>query len=238
MPTIEELTPEEQLRLAQAAGAIPVRLRPSEVRQRRAGRKNGKATPEPLIKDLPPLPDNVTIHHVPLDKAEISYEDREYDDDEEMEQIRERQFTGDERPIDFADEIFNVIMYLIPYSTFFLLLDILSHKQYSQNPSFDDYAIRLLQAVPLIAVLTFYANRYEKHWITNPLLMTTSILAGSRLVWLMNKANWRMVTEQAPPVGALWVFAIVQMPVGRAVITLLVVLLWGWHSKMRLFPSS
>lgn len=88
--------------------------------------------------------------------------------------------------------------------------------------------------------------------------MTTSILAGSRLVWLMNKANWRVVTEQvrlldlsflrwpllipcsirqAPPVGTMWVFAIVQMPVGRAVITLLAVFLWGWHSNMRLFPS-
>ena len=109
-----------------------------------------------------------------------------------------------------------------------------------------------------VAEIKLAANRYEKHWITNPLLMTTSILAGSRLVWLMNKANWRMVTEQvrlrnpdlrrvsdypvlewkAPPVGTLWVFAIVQLPVGRAVITLLVVLLWGWHSKMRLFPSS
>jgi hypothetical protein len=27
--------------------------------------------------------------------------------------------------------------------------------------------------------------------------MTTSVLAGSRLVWMMNKANWRLVTEQA-----------------------------------------
>lgn len=26
--------------------------------------------------------------------------------------------------------------------------------------------------------------------------MTTSILAGTRLVWMMNKANWRLVTEQ------------------------------------------
>lgn len=123
MPTIEELTPEEQLQLAQAAGAIPVGLRPSEVRQRRGGRKDENPATEPLIKDLPPLPDNVTIHHVPAAGAGVDSDELEYDDDEEMEMIRERQPIEDERPIDFADEIFNVIMYLIPYSTLFLLLD-------------------------------------------------------------------------------------------------------------------
>lgn len=123
MPTIEELTPDEQIRLAQAAGALPVGLRPSEVRQRRGGRTNGKTVTEPLIKDLPPLPENVTIHQVPLDDVEVDSEELEYDDDEEMEMIRERQRIEDERPIDFADEIFNVIMYLIPYSTLFLMLD-------------------------------------------------------------------------------------------------------------------
>lgn len=121
MPTIEELTVEEQFRLAQAAGALPVGLRPSEVRQRRGGRVDGKSAPEPLIKDIPPLPENVTIHHVAANEIESEEEDDEYD--EEMDMIRQRQLVEDERPIDFADEIFNVIMYLIPYSTLFLMLD-------------------------------------------------------------------------------------------------------------------
>jgi hypothetical protein len=120
MPTIEELTLEEQIRLAEAAGALPVGLRPSEVRQRRGGKKNAS---EPLIRDIPPLPKNVTIHHIPVDDLEGYSEEMEYDDDEEMEMIRERQRVEDERPIDFADEVFNVIMYLIPYSTLFLMLD-------------------------------------------------------------------------------------------------------------------
>lgn len=121
MPTIEELTVEEQIRLAEAAGALPVGLRPSEVRQRRGEKKTAT---EPLIKDMPPLPENVSIHHIPMDeRMEVDSEEMEYDDDEEMEMIRERQRIEDERPIDFADEIFNVIMYLIPYSTLFLMLD-------------------------------------------------------------------------------------------------------------------
>lgn len=121
MPAIEELTVEEHLRLAQAAGALPVGLRPSEVRQRRGGPVGGKTPAEPLIKDIPSLPENVTIHHVPVN--DFAPEQASDGSDEETEEPRQRPRMEEEVPMDFADEIFNMIMYLIPYSTLFLMLD-------------------------------------------------------------------------------------------------------------------
>ncbi|KAJ9120127.1 hypothetical protein QFC22_003025 [Naganishia vaughanmartiniae] len=156
MPSIEELTVEEQVRLAQAAGVLPVGLRPSEVRQRKV-QPNGSKAKEPLINQIPSQIDGATIHHVPIeamDSQEEEEEDEDEDEDENedyddgAEMMRQRKRVEEQRPPDFADEIFNVIMYLIPYSTLFLMLDILSHKQYSQHPEIDDYAIRLLQAIP------------------------------------------------------------------------------------------
>jgi hypothetical protein len=122
MPSIEELTVEEQFRLAEAAGALPVGLRPSEVRQRRGGSSNRKTPAEPLIKDIPSLPDNVTIHQVPLDEFATEQEGDESDAEGEM-PLRRHYVEEEEVPVDFADEIFNMVMYLIPYSTLFLMLD-------------------------------------------------------------------------------------------------------------------
>ncbi|KAJ9091052.1 hypothetical protein QFC19_009289 [Naganishia cerealis] len=123
---IEELTVEEQVRLAQAAGVLPVGLRPSEVRQRK-GQPNSN-TAKPLVDQIPSDIDNVTIHHVPLNGVVLDPKDEEEDDedsgvDDEVEHIRRRKRVEEQRPPDFADEVFNVIMYLIPYSTLFLMLD-------------------------------------------------------------------------------------------------------------------
>ncbi|KAJ9103940.1 hypothetical protein QFC21_002403 [Naganishia friedmannii] len=129
MPSIEELTVEEQLSLAQAAGVLPVGLRPSEVRQRKV-QPNDSIPKEPLINRIPSELDNVTIHHVPLgamDSQEEEGEEGEDEDfDDEAEMMRQRKRVEEQRPPDFADEVFNVIMYLIPYSTLFLMLDIQS----------------------------------------------------------------------------------------------------------------
>lgn len=41
---------------------------------------------------------------------------------------------------------------------------------------------------------------------------------------------------QAPPVGTLWIFTIVQLTIGRAVLSLLAVLVWCWRNGMRFQP--
>lgn len=42
----------------------------------------------------------------------------------------------------------------------------------------------------------FVANEYPTHPLTNSFLMSASILSGCRLVWLVNKASWSVVTAQ------------------------------------------
>lgn len=44
------------------------------------------------------------------------------------------------------------------------------------------------------------ANRYASHWAMNPALMTTSIISGCRLIWLVNKANFLTTIQQVRPV--------------------------------------
>jgi hypothetical protein len=41
---------------------------------------------------------------------------------------------------------------------------------------------------------------------------------------------------QAPPVGTLWIFTVVQLSLGRAVLCLTAVLVWCWRNGMKLAP--
>jgi hypothetical protein len=99
------------------------------------------------------------------------------------------------------------------------------------------------------------ANRYQAHPLTAPLLMLTSFGAGCRLFWIMNKSNWLTVMKQvrshifwtgtvsevqeraeadplaihqAAPVVTLWILSVVQLPIGKLMISLMAVLAWYW----------
>jgi hypothetical protein len=44
--------------------------------------------------------------------------------------------------------------------------------------------------------LTSTASRHPTHFLTTSFLMSTSILSGARLIWLVNKAGWSVTTTQ------------------------------------------
>lgn len=91
--------------------------------------------------------------------------------------------------------------------------------------------------------------------------MTASLLSGSRLIWLVNKASWSVVTaqvsfcflfdasgptsreeknlwadEKAPAMGTIWILTIVQLPLSRALLCLIGVAGWVWWTGMNIYP--
>ncbi|WVW84128.1 hypothetical protein I302_106157 [Kwoniella bestiolae CBS 10118] len=126
------------------------------------------------------------------------------------------------------DEIFNTLIVAVPFTFLYLLLDILVHLQYNHRPGTEHLVRGCVVALP--------TNRHANHWITNSFLISSSIIAGCRLIWLVNKASWSVVTAEAPPVGTLWILTIVQLPLSRAVLALLAVGGWIWWKGMKLMP--
>ncbi|WVQ99505.1 hypothetical protein IAU59_006640 [Kwoniella sp. CBS 9459] len=127
-----------------------------------------------------------------------------------------------------VDEVFNALILAVPFSFLYLLLDILVHLQYSHRPSWGVLVKHLATAIP--------TNRHPTHFATNPLLMAASLGSGCRLMWLVNKASWSVVTEQAPAMGTLWILTIVQLPLSRAMIALFGVGAWLWYAGLKLVP--
>ncbi|ODN80606.1 hypothetical protein L202_02796 [Cryptococcus amylolentus CBS 6039] len=134
------------------------------------------------------------------------------------------------------DEIFNTLIMAVPFTFLYILLDILVHLQYSHRPSYDLLINHTIKAFPTLTLLVFYTNRHAGHFSTNSALMAASILSGCRLIWLVNKASWSVVTAQAPSMGTLWILTIIQLPLGRAVMCLVIVGGWIWRSGLSVAP--
>lgn len=83
------------------------------------------------------------------------------------------------------------------------------------------------------------------------LLFVLSITFGSRLIWIVNHANWKVnlkqvgvhalynnlisnTRQQCPPLATAWILAIAALELGPAVMSLVIVGGWSWWSQMKL----
>ncbi|EJT97611.1 hypothetical protein DACRYDRAFT_58865 [Dacryopinax primogenitus] len=138
------------------------------------------------------------------------------------------------------DEIFQVFVYLIPFSSLYALMDILVHQQYRQAITFSGEVSKLIEAVPILAVFIFYsmssslkdlqAKRHKtRRWVQGVLTLLTCA-SGMRLFWVVNKGTWKAVMRQAAPLSTVWIYGIVQLHLIPAVISLCVI---GAFVKMK-----
>ncbi|KAF8517843.1 hypothetical protein JB92DRAFT_2809684 [Gautieria morchelliformis] len=137
--------------------------------------------------------------------------------------------------LDTADAIFNAILFIIPFSCLYLMMDILIHQQYGKHPSPREFAGRLLTAVPVLSIFIFYTSHHKHKRLTQVGLFLASIAAGTRLIWLVNRAPWLVVIRQCPPLATVWIYAIAVLNLLPAVIGLALVGVWFWFSDMKLF---
>ncbi|TFY77294.1 hypothetical protein EWM64_g6718 [Hericium alpestre] len=140
--------------------------------------------------------------------------------------------TGEDEDEDevypLAEEIFSAVTLIIPISFLLLLMYILVHFQYRQQPDWSLIAGRMASSIPILSVFVFYTNRHKARRRAQFLLFLLAIAAGMRMIWMVNWGNWLKNMQQLPPLGTIWVFAIIELDLGPAVLSLaLVVTLHG-----------
>ncbi|VDC04092.1 unnamed protein product [Peniophora sp. CBMAI 1063] len=138
----------------------------------------------------------------------------------------------------FWDEIFATVVIVMPLSFLLLLMHILCHVQYQQRPDYWVIAERMGSSVPILSVFTFYTNRYKQHRRMQFGFFMLCILAGSRMVWVINNGNWKMNMEQTPSLGVLWVYTVVQLDLAPAVLGLALVGLYTWLTGQHVMFNS
>lgn len=133
----------------------------------------------------------------------------------------------------------DVCLYTATLTMLHFTLTILVHHQYSITaPSLTSILYTSTVASPtpaLILVLVSILHPRSSHLLTQILFAFLSIAAGSWLVHASNEDAYMAVMKKAPPLGTLWVWAIVEMRWEWAVVCLSVVAGWGWWKGYGMF---
>jgi len=128
-----------------------------------------------------------------------------------------------EKEYDLADEIFSAITMIIPFTFCFLLFEILIHFQYGKKPTVGELSGKVLPNVPILSGFIFYTTRYKHTRRAQAFLFILGCVVGSRLLWNLNRENWLVNMQQCPPLATVWVYTVVQLDLGPAVLSLLAV---------------
>ncbi|THV08643.1 hypothetical protein K435DRAFT_959180 [Dendrothele bispora CBS 962.96] len=141
-----------------------------------------------------------------------------------------------QEPVPLAEEILDAALYIIPLSFLLLLLEILIHNQYGQTLTLQKGLDRMVSGVPILSVFIFYTKRHKNHRVVQALLFIIANLAGTRMVWLLARGSWKVNMRQIPPLGTLWVYAVVQLHLVLAVLNLAAVFAYvRWKGLQRYF---
>ncbi|KIO33949.1 hypothetical protein M407DRAFT_240828 [Tulasnella calospora MUT 4182] len=116
-----------------------------------------------------------------------------------------------EQTVDFADNVFNTVLYVIPLGFLYVIMDVLIHQQYGQDHSMAESLKRLVSGLPFLAVLVFYTHRFQTKRLVQLALVSVAVGSGSGLIYQLNLGSWTENMQRGPPLLTLWVFAVIQM---------------------------
>ncbi|KAG1779809.1 hypothetical protein EV702DRAFT_965634 [Suillus placidus] len=152
--------------------------------------------------------------------------------------------TDNVEPLPLADEIFNAVVFIMPLTFFLIMMDILIHQQYAQQPTAGEVAGRLLTNLPILSIFVFYSEyngpvlvwttRHKANPRTQLALFILSLGVGPRMIWLINRGSWLVNMRQCPQFATIWLYTVVQLNLNWAVLALVMIGAWAWFTGMKL----
>ncbi|KAK0204660.1 hypothetical protein DFS33DRAFT_1273732 [Desarmillaria ectypa] len=136
----------------------------------------------------------------------------------------------EEQDSPLAKEIFNAITMIVPFSFLLLMMEM----WYGKHPGLDVLVERMVSNVPILDLLIFYTMRYKEHRRLRIGLFLISIGIGCRMVYLLSRGSLYVNIRQVPPLGTLWIYAMVQLELGPAVLNLATVAVYVWWKGLKL----
>ncbi|KAJ7179909.1 hypothetical protein C8R43DRAFT_971072 [Mycena crocata] len=136
-----------------------------------------------------------------------------------------------------GEEIFNALLLITPCSFLLVLMQILIYHQYGQEANMKTIADRIIQGVPILSIFVFYTSRYKKDQRMQLLLFLMGSAAGSRMLFLIKRGSYLVNMRQCPPLVTLWVYIVIQLDLGLAVLNLTLVGGFCWWKQLDLFNA-
>ncbi|CAK7275532.1 hypothetical protein SEPCBS57363_006741 [Sporothrix epigloea] len=158
---------------------------------------------------------------VPL-KEPIDDDEGEEDDDNDEDSDKDNAAISPR-----VERIFDTLLWCVSIAIMHFTLDVLVQNQYAIEIEWPDIVRRSLQALAVFSLLFYNLHRHAsdprllplrrglplhvQDRVRQALFFTTSSLAGCYLVYITNEYSYMAVMMQAPPLGCLWVWSVIEM---------------------------
>jgi hypothetical protein len=132
----------------------------------------------------------------------------------------------------------DAILYAISMTALHLMLDVIVYNQYREAIVWDEIFKRAATASPVFALLVYlthvdFSSRFPV--LRNLAFLAGSIAAGCYIIWSANTKGYFYVMKAAPPMGALWVWSVIEMSLPYAATNVLAVVAYIWYNKFEFF---
>ncbi|KAK0206498.1 hypothetical protein DFS33DRAFT_1255526 [Desarmillaria ectypa] len=132
-----------------------------------------------------------------------------------------------------AEEIFDAVVLIIPFTFLLVLMEILIHQQYGRVATLEILTEKLISGVPILSVFIFYTTRYKSHRAMQLAFFVIANIVGPRMVYLLSRGSWLVNMKQCPPLATIWVYTIFQLNLGPAVVNLAIVVAFVWWKGLK-----
>jgi hypothetical protein len=143
--------------------------------------------------------------------------------------------AGEEDPI---GPLGNAILYSISLTMLHLTLDVIVYSQYREDIIWSEIFKRAATAMPVFLGVVYLlhvdtAKRFPT--LRNIFFLVVSVVAGCYMVYSGNKHGYFYVMKSAPPIGALWVWSVIEADLAYAVSSCLAVVAYLWWNGFEAF---
>ncbi|UJO13530.1 hypothetical protein CLAFUW4_03751 [Fulvia fulva] len=236
-----EVDEERTTALAQEQNSKPKNRKERRLDAKQNGTPISAPTTQPKIKLAQPDrsgPQTKTLLQIYDEKKELLSKGQPF---EEQSQSHSMTSTGnildvglgDNEPIGpFGDAVF----WSICLTMFHFTLDVLVYNQYAQEILWDAIFRRSGTVLPILFLVVFMGRSelaMKLGIVRQILFFAVGTGAGCYLIHAGNTADYFAVMKQAPPLGAVWVYAVIEMDLPFAVASVLFdlgFLLWNGYS--------
>ncbi|KAK7733062.1 hypothetical protein SLS53_008391 [Cytospora paraplurivora] len=141
-----------------------------------------------------------------------------------------------------AERVMETLLYSVTLTILHFTLDVLVQQQYAEDIDWYNIAERTIQALMVFAALVYALHPHAAAGNVIPglppnyqlaarqtIFLAMSLVAGCYLIYISNEYSYMAVLKQAPPVGALWVWSVIELNLGLAVLSLVGSGLFFWR---------
>lgn len=139
-----------------------------------------------------------------------------------------------------VEKFFDLLIWSIPFTSLFVLLDVMIHQQYAMHPTLAQEFGRMIGTVPILVAiiwLTTISPRIPRD-IMQYLFFAAAIMMGSSFIWIFHKSPFMEVIRRTPPLGTLWIYCVVKLDLIPCVTSVAAVGGFAWWNELPLTTHS